>query len=131
MTRRDMSRCRVVIADDTPDLRALLRLSIEVDDRFELVGEAANGAEALELISSLDVDAVLLDLAMPVMDGLQAIPHIKSASPSTRIVVLSGFDAQSMAAEALKRGADAYLEKGVDVQEITRVLSEMCQKGAA
>lgn len=131
MTRRDMSRCRVVIADDTPDLRALLRLSIEVDDRFELVGEAANGAEALDLISSLDVDAVLLDLAMPVMDGLQAIPHIKSASPSTRIVVLSGFDAHSMAGEALKRGADAYLEKGVDVREITRVLSEMCQKGAA
>ncbi len=123
--------CRVVIADDTPDIRMLLRWSIEPDDRFEIVGEAANGAEALSLISSLRVDAILLDLAMPVMDGLQAIPRIKTASPSTRIVVLSGFDQESMAGEALKRGADAYLEKGVAVRDITQVLSEMCQKGAA
>lgn len=123
--------CRVVIADDTPDIRMLLRYSIEPDDRFEIVGEAANGAEALSLISSLRVDAILLDLAMPVMDGLQAIPRIKIASPSTRIVVLSGFDQESMAGEALKRGADAYLEKGVAVRDITQVLSEMCQKGAA
>ncbi len=131
MTDPGPSRCRVVIADDTADIRMLLRWSIEPDDRFEIVGEAANGAEALSLISSLDVDAILLDLAMPVMDGLQAIPQIKIASPSTRIVVLSGFDQESMAGEALSRGADAYLEKGVAVHEITNVLSEMCEKGVA
>lgn len=131
MTGEGARRCRVVIADDTPDIRMLLRWSLEPDQRFEIVGEAANGAEALSLISSLDVDAILLDLAMPVMDGLQAIPQIKLASPSTRIVVLSGFDHDSMAGEALKRGADAYLEKGVAAQEITRVLIEMCEKGAA
>src|SRR5688500_10916387 len=114
--------CRVVIADDTPDIRMLLRWSLEPDDRFEIVGEAANGAEAVNLISSQTVDAILLDLAMPVMDGLQAIPRIKDASPSTRIVVLSGFDEESMAGEALSRGADAYLEKGVAVKEIAEVL---------
>ena len=131
MTGAAAPRCRIVIADDTPDIRMLLRWSIEPDQRFEIVGEAANGAEALSLISSLDVDAILLDLAMPVMDGLQAIPQIKLASPSTRIVVLSGFDQDSMAGEAIRRGADAYLEKGVAVHEITRVLGEMCTKGAA
>lgn len=131
MTATKGPRCRVVIADDTPDIRMLLRWSIEPDERFEIVGEAANGAEALSLISSLQVDAILLDLAMPVMDGLQAIPQIKIASPATRIVVLSGFDQDSMAGEALRRGADAYLEKGVAVHEITRVLSQMCEKGAA
>jgi YesN/AraC family two-component response regulator len=124
-------RCRVVIADDTPDIRMLLRWSLEPDERFLIVGEATNGAEAVTLISSLDVDAILLDLAMPVMDGLQAIPHIKIASPSTKILVLSGFDQESMAGEALSRGADAYLEKGVAVREITTVLSDLCQKGAA
>ena len=128
MTDSGTGRCRVVIADDTPDIRMLLRWSIEPDKRFEIVGEAANGAEALSLISSRPVDAILLDLAMPVMDGLQAIPQIKLASPSTRIVVLSGFDAESMAGEAMSRGADAYLEKGAPVEEITRVLSEMCAK---
>lgn len=125
------SRCRVVIADDTPDIRTLLRWSLEPDDRFEIVGEAANGAEAVELISRIAVDVVLLDLAMPVMDGLQAIPQIRSASPGTRIVVLSGFDEGAMAGEAIARGADAYLEKGVAVREIIRVLIDMCRKGAA
>lgn len=131
MTHPGAPRCRIVIADDTPDIRLLLRWSIEPDGRFEIVGEAANGAEALSLVSSQQVDAILLDLAMPVMDGLQAIPQIKLVSPSTRIVVLSGFDQDSMAGEALKRGADAYLEKGVAVKEITRVLGEMCERGAA
>lgn len=121
--------CRVVIADDTPDIRMLLRWSLEPDERFEIVGEAANGAEALALLSDNEVDAILLDLAMPVMDGLQAIPQIKSHSPDTRIVVLSGFDQESMADEALSRGADVYLEKGVAVSEVAAVLADVCGKG--
>lgn len=109
----------------------LLRWSLEPDDRFEIVGEAANGAEAVLLLSENDVDAILLDLAMPVMDGLQAIPQIKRKSPKTRIIVLSGFDQESMAGEALSRGADVYLEKGVAVAEVAAVLAEICKKGAA
>ena len=123
--------CRVVIADDTPDIRMLLRWSLEPDERFEIVGEATNGAEAVSLIANNEVDAVLLDLAMPVMDGLQAIPRIKDASPSTRIVVLSGFDEESMAGEAMSRGADAYLEKGVAVNEIADVLAAVWGKDVA
>lgn len=120
--------CRVVIADDTPDIRMLLRWSLEPDERFEIVGEAANGAEALALLRDNQVDAILLDLAMPVMDGLQAIPKIKVQSPTTRIVVLSGFDQESMAGEALSRGADVYLEKGVAVSEVAAVLADVCGK---
>ena len=131
MTEPDQAPCRVVIADDTPDIRMLLRWSLEPDDRFEIVGEAANGAEAVSMISENEVDAILLDLAMPVMDGLQAIPRIKVASPSTRIVVLSGFDEESMAGEAMSRGADAYLEKGVAVKEIADVLMRMCGRDVA
>lgn len=125
------SRCRVVIADDTADIRMLLRWSLEPDERFEIVGEAANGAEAVDLVSGAEVDAVLLDLAMPVMDGLQAIPRIKGASPGITIVVLTGFDEHAMAGEALARGADAYLEKGIAMSEIAQLLSDMCSRGAA
>lgn len=130
MIAADGARCRIVIADDTPDIRRLLRWSIEPDARFEVVGEAANGAEALDLVSAHQVDAILLDLAMPVMDGLQAIPRIKLASPDTRIVVLSGFDEDAMAGEAISRGADAYLEKGVAMSRIASVLQEMCAKAS-
>lgn len=130
MSTTDGARCRVVIADDTPDIRRLLRWSIEPDARFEVVGEASNGAEALALVSGNHVDAILLDLAMPVMDGLQAIPRIKLASPGTRIVVLSGFDQDAMAGEAISRGADAYLEKGVAMSQIISVLHEMCPKAS-
>ena len=121
-----MAACRVLIADDTPDIRMLLRWSLDPDERFHVVGEAANGQEAVDATASEDVDVILLDLAMPVMDGLQAIPMIKENSPGTKIVVLSGFDADAMSQEALARGADAYLEKGAGFKQIAQVLLDIC-----
>ena len=118
--------CRVLIADDTPDIRFLLRRALDGDPRFEVVDEAADGAEAIRLVASHRPDAILLDLAMPVMDGLQAIPEILRTAPNTKIVVLSGFDAASMSKEALDRGAHAYLEKGASILEITTLLADFC-----
>jgi len=118
--------CRVVIADDTPDIRMLLRWSLDPDERFQVVAEASNGEEAVAATVDQEVDVILLDLAMPVMDGLQAIPMIKHNSPDTKIVVLSGFDADAMSAEALARGADAYLEKGAGFKQIAQVLLDIC-----
>ena len=103
---------RVVVIDDTPDIRFLLRLTLERDGRFEVVGEAGDGVEAIEAAARLRPDVVLLDLAMPVMDGLEALPEIRKVSPESRVVVLSGFNARQMSAEALSRGASSYLEKG-------------------
>ena len=117
---------RVLIADDAPDIRLLLRMYL-TDSRLEVVGEATNGSEAVELAASEQPDAVILDLAMPVMDGLQAIPLIKEASPDTKIVVLSGFDADRMAERALKLGADTYLQKGVALGDISQTLWNLCR----
>jgi YesN/AraC family two-component response regulator len=97
------------------------------DSRLEVVGEATNGSEAVELAAAEQPDAVILDLAMPVMDGLQAIPLIKEASPDTKIVVLSGFDADRMAVRALKLGADTYLQKGVALGDISQTLWNLCR----
>ena len=72
----------------------------------------ANGAEAVDMVCRTAADVILLDLAMPVMDGLQAIPEIRRRSPGTGIVVLSGFDASKMGQRALDLGAHAYLSKG-------------------
>ena len=117
---------RVLIADDAPDIRLLLRMYLS-DSRLEVVGEATNGAEAVEMARGEQPDAVILDLAMPVMDGLEAIPHIKNASPATKIVVLSGFDADRMAERALGLGADTYLQKGVALGDIGQMLWNLCR----
>lgn len=118
---------RVLIADDTADIRALLRIVLSrYGDEFEVVAEAADGGEAIAMARAHDPDLVVLDLAMPVMDGLEAIPEVRAAAPECKIVVLSGFNADRMAAAALDVGADAYLEKGTAprrlVDEFRRVL---------
>jgi YesN/AraC family two-component response regulator len=117
---------RILIADDAPDIRLLLRMYL-TDTRLEVIGEATNGAEAVEMAGIEKPDAVILDLAMPVMDGLEAIPLIKQASPATKIVVLSGFDADRMAERALGLGAETYLQKGVALGDIGQMLWNLCR----
>lgn len=117
---------RVLIADDAPDIRLLLKMYL-TDTRLEVVGEATNGAEAVEMAKTEQPEAIILDLAMPVMDGLEAIPLIKQASPATKIVVLSGFDAQRMAEKAIGLGAETYLQKGVALGEISQTVWNLCR----
>ena len=100
----------------------LLRLTLELDGRFEVVGEATNGREAVELASAERPDIVILDLAMPVMDGFEAIPEICRQSPGTKILVLSAFD-PSTSERVMSLGADSYLVKGDAIAE--SVVSEL------
>lgn len=116
---------RVLLADDAEDIRLLLRLTLATTDGFDVVGEAANGVEAIELARDLQPDVILLDLSMPVMDGLQAIPEILEASPETKVVVLSGFDETRMKPVALELGAVAYLEKGEATSGVLETLTAL------
>jgi signal transduction histidine kinase len=115
----------VLLADDAADIRLLLQLALSMSDAFDVVGEAANGLEAVDLVRRHRPDVVLLDLSMPVMDGLQAIPEIREACPGTRIVVLSGFDEDRMKPVAMKLGADAYLQKGDATSALISTLAEL------
>ena len=119
------SRLRVVLADDTAEYRLLLRITLEEDGRFEVVGEAADGAEAVRVTTAERPDVLVLDLSMPVMDGLQAIPGIRTGSPETVIVVLSGFARGQLDRQALARGATAYVEKGEAFSVIVSTLLEV------
>ncbi len=103
---------RVVIVDDTDDLRLLLSMTLSIDGRFEVVGEAANGAEGVEQCREAQPDAVLLDMMMPVMDGLEALPLIREACPGARIVMLSANDSPDVIERAMALGAAAYVVKG-------------------
>src|SRR5947209_9973841 len=108
-----MESFRVVVADDLTDMRHLVPVSLARSGRFTIVGEAADGAEAVALADDLKPDILLLDLSMPVLSGLEALPHIREASPDTKVVVLSGLDRSQMESEALEGGAVGYLEKGL------------------
>jgi CheY-like chemotaxis protein len=124
----DTDQLRVLLADDVADLRQLLRRVLERTGRFVVVAEAANGAEAVELSADLRPDLVVLDLAMPVMDGLAALPAIREASPDTRVVILSGYPQSEMGAAAIAGGAVGYLQKGLS---ITRLADELLALGGA
>lgn len=101
----------VLIVDDAEDFRELLRLCLARNARINVVGEATNGEEALTEAAARHTDVVILDLSMPVMDGLEAAPLIKQENPGVKILVLSGFRASDLAAKAVAAGADAYVEK--------------------
>jgi DNA-binding NarL/FixJ family response regulator len=108
----------VYLVDDVPELRELIKFGMEEDPGFEVVGEAGDGRTALQGIAETHPAAVLLDLSMPDMDGLEAIPEIRKSDPEVAIIVLSGFSADRMSASALERGADGYVEKGTPIQEL-------------
>jgi len=123
MAQRD----RVLVVDDVANLRELLTLLLEVEDDFEVVGTAADGEQAVAAAAMLQPDLVLLDLAMPVMDGLQALPLLRANLPDARIVIFSGFEHQALAEEALRAGADAYIEKGTSVTHLVNQLRGLRQ----
>lgn len=116
--RHEGSRRTILLADDTADVRILLRAVLEHAGEFEVVGEATNGAEAIDMAGRFLPDLVLLDLAMPVMDGLQALPEILARSPASKVAILSGFSADRLAGQALTLGAHAYLEKGLSPRDL-------------
>lgn len=115
---------RVVIADDTDDIRALMRDLLERDG-FEVVGEAADGLEAVEVAVRTQPDLLLLDLAMPTLDGLEALPLVRAGAPQTKVVVLSGFQGGQIGEEARSGGAHAYIEKGTSPAELIAALREV------
>lgn len=120
-------RLRVLLVDDTADVRFLLRRVLESDGRFDVIGEAADGVEGVRLATRFLPDVAVVDLAMPVMDGFQAIPLIRSQSPLTKVVVLTAFRGSHMAAEAAGAGADAYLEKGSSFDGVVTTIEGLYQ----
>lgn len=112
----------VLVVDDSSDVRRLVALVLERHPRFSVAGEAPDGGVAVTLARTVQPDVVLLDLSMPGIGGLEALPAIAAAAPSARIVVLSGFDTEDLAERALALGAAAYLEKDHLVERLVPTL---------
>jgi DNA-binding NarL/FixJ family response regulator len=118
-------KIRVVLVDDVPELRLLVRLTLEDDPAIEVVGEAANGRDGVAVVGATNPDLVLLDLSMPDMDGLEAIPLIHEQAPNARVVVLSGHEAGRVSLQALDQGASRYINKASGLETIPRVVHEV------
>ena len=116
-----------MICDDQPAFREVLRAVLELEDGVEVVGEAANGAEGVEAVRSLQPDVLLLDVAMPVMDGIEALPLVVAAAPGTGVVVLTGVTSAQVKQRALDAGASVVLEKGTAVEELARRVRDACE----
>ena len=118
-----MAGARVLLCDDCAPVRELVRLVLEVEG-IQVVGEVGDGGAAIEEAGRCQPDVVLLDLSMPTMDGLEALPEIRRVAPQARVVVLSGFDNPLIVERALELGAVRYVEKGGRPEEIVAAVEE-------
>ncbi|MGB9376734.1 MAG: response regulator transcription factor [Mycobacteriales bacterium] len=117
-----MSVVRVLIVDDHPVVREGLRGMLSTDPTLEVVGEAASGEEALELISQVNPDVVLMDLQMPGLDGAASTGRITSEHPEVRVVILTTYDRDADILRAVEAGAAGYLLKDTPREELAAAL---------
>ena len=101
----------IVLVDDATEVRTLVRSRLRVSGKFDIVGEGANGHEAVDLAGRFEPDLLMLDVSMPGMDGLEALPRVREVSPKTRVVMCSGLPEQGLRDRCRVLGASAFLEK--------------------
>lgn len=113
---------RLLITDDHQSVRQSLSLAMSTYDDIEVLGEASNGKEAIELCEQLQPDLVLMDLVMPVMDGVTATNIIRQRFPQIRVLVLTSGINPDMITAAMAAGAQGYLEKHVSIEVLARAI---------
>jgi DNA-binding NarL/FixJ family response regulator len=121
---------RIVIADDDPFFVQMLRAELAECDELEVVGTAANGAEAIDLVGKLEPSVVLMDVGMPVLDGVDAMREIRSLPNPPAVIVITGREEEVTAHFAYKEGAQAYLRKSEDLPLLIGVIVAVSQVAA-
>jgi DNA-binding NarL/FixJ family response regulator len=117
-----MNTIRIVIADDHPVFRAGLQGLLSGQEDFQVVGEAANGREAVNTVRLASPDVLLVDLQMPELDGVHAIREIRNVAPKTRILVLTTYDSDGDILRAVEAGATGYLLKDTPREELFKAI---------
>ncbi len=123
--RAGVERHRLVLVDDSPDSLELLELAFERTGRFTVVGTAANGREAVDVVTLHLPEVVLLDIAMPVMDGLEALPLIREAAPAATVVMLTSFGTSEMTQRATALGAHGFVQKGLSLSSLVETVEDL------
>ncbi len=125
-----MTAIRILITDDHPVVRDGLAAILGTQPDFTVVGQAATGGEAVLRAGRLKPDVVLMDLAMPEMDGVEAIRRLRSAAPEARVIVFTAFDSDERIVGAVQAGAQGYLLKGAPRDELFRAIREVSRGGS-
>jgi DNA-binding NarL/FixJ family response regulator len=121
---------RVLVADDYLPFRVMLRHLLDDEPDLEVVAEASDGEQVVRLAEEIEPDVVLLDLAMPRLDGWEAIPLLRRVAPGTAIVVLSGFPESRMTEVGLRSSVQRYVEKGAAQEVICAAVRDAGAQGA-
>jgi len=122
---------RIVVVDDHPIVRQGLVAALEDEADFAVAGAAASAEDALTLAASLQPDVILLDLELPGMGGVAAIPRLLEACPTARVLIFTAYDTEERVLGALKAGAKGYLLKGATAAEIARAVRAVATGGSA
>jgi DNA-binding NarL/FixJ family response regulator len=123
-----VTEIKILIVDDLEHVRQGLRTILELVGGLEVVGEASNGLEAIQNVDLFQPDVVLMDLAMPQIDGLEATQRIKAQHPETGVVMITIHDNAETREQAVTAGVDAFLAKGTDTETLVQTIQDVGQK---
>lgn len=125
MSSESLSKITVLIIDDHAMVREGLRTFLDLNDGIQVVGEGSNGKEAITLVQSLKPDVVLMDLVMPIADGIAATKAIKQMKLHTKVIALTSFGEEDRVVTAVKAGAEGYLLKNVSPIDLVRAIEDV------
>jgi DNA-binding NarL/FixJ family response regulator len=125
-----MEMIRLLLVDDQRLMRDGLRILLELESDFDVVGEAEDGLQALESYQQLSPDVVLMDIQMPVMDGVEATRHLRESDPNAKVIILTTFDDNEYVFEGLRAGALGYLLKDVSGDELADAIRKVAAGGS-
>jgi DNA-binding NarL/FixJ family response regulator len=120
-----MKRIKVLMADDNRIVRKEFRKILELEDDLDMVGEAKNGQQAVVMVKKLLPAVVLMDVAMPLLNGLQATRQILKTSPATKVIMLSAYNDEAYIVEAINSGAKGYLIKQSSADSVCHAIREV------
>lgn len=120
---------RILLVEDQPIVRNGLKMIIEQDETLQIVAEASNGQEALQLLDKVQLDLVVMDIRMPEMNGIEATKHMRNRFPTMKILILTTFDDEEYAYQTLKDGASGFLVKSSEPQKLIASIHSVLEGG--
>ncbi|MDK2788879.1 MAG: two-component system, chemotaxis family, chemotaxis protein CheY [Epulopiscium sp.] len=122
-----MSSLRFLVVDDAIFMRTVLKKMLS-EEGFEVVGEAGNGIDAIQMAAKLKPDIVTLDITMPEMDGIKAVPEILKVSPDSKIIMCSALGQQAMVVDAIKKGAKDFIVKPFEKSRVLQAINNVVKR---